>query len=216
MTPFFLLLFIFVVFLSACAPGQVASPSPTGTTSPVPTMTPSNTPVPSATSTATPSPTLRAGPRPSPTITPTRQPSPTPFPTPTLSTASKIRLLVSIFDSQAVGHKLYLHVFVWGGGWVPKSIQIIERSTGLEVGEYELFETTESVCHYDETLHETEAIDLDDPKFPPGFYWLLYEEKYLFQIVVEDSLGTQVIVKRASPDLECLEEIYPLMLLSKN
>jgi len=92
---------------------------------------------------------------------------------------------------------------------VPKSIQIIEWSTGLEVGQYELLETTESVCHPGETLHETVAIDLTDTKFPPGFYGFLYEEKYIIRIIIEDSTGTQVIVEKTSPDLECVEEIYP-------
>lgn len=186
---------VIALFLSACTS---LTPTPTGL--------PSSTPLLMTRTTATE--TAATTPTPSPIITLTDTPSPAVSASPTLTIDQKIRLYASIVDTPSTGAKLYFHVDVSDLGFKAISIRLIERDTGFEAYHYSLVETTESICYHGLILFETDAIDLDDPQLPQGFYLLLYNGFFYYQIEIVSPSGTQEIVVESRLQ-ECIEEVYP-------
>jgi len=90
----------------------------------------------------------------------------------------------------------------------PKSIQILEKRTGLSIGQYGLLDDTqiESLCsnlmkNPNLTFYETVLIDYSD--LPKGCMTLAYQGDYIFRIEIEHSLGEFEIIERTTPDDGC-------------
>jgi len=202
----FVPLLLLAILLAGCVPAQVAPTTSTALLTrppeeslPAPSLTPSPTPRTTPTSTLTDTPEID--------FTPTNFPFPsaTPAPARTPTTGDRILLEYSYFDTR-LESKIYYHVIVKGldAGFVPRSIRIVERSSGQEVGRFELFEPAESVCYLGIDvwkLYETQAIKLSD--LPRGFEGRQWEEEFVFQITVEHLDGRQEVVERFRPDKRC-------------
>jgi len=208
-SPIFIPLILLTILLAGCVPALVVQTTPTALLTqpqeespPAPSLTPSPTLTTTPTSTPTATPEID--------FTPTYYPFPTATPVPprTPTTGDRILLVYSYFDTR-VEYKIYFHVIVIGldAGFVPRSIRIVERSSGQEVGRFELFESGESVCLLGGDawkLYETEAIKLSDlPRAIQTRQW----KEFVFQITVEHLDGRQEVVERFKPDRECYEEV---------
>jgi len=205
--PNFIPLLLLASLLAGCVPALIVQPTPTALlTRPPEESLPAPSPTPSPTLTTTPTSTPTATPEVD--FTPTYFPFPTATPVPprTPTTGDRILLEYSYFDTR-VENKIYFHVIVKGldAGFAPRSIRIVERSSGDEVERFELFEPAESVCYLGIDvwkLYETQAIKMSD--LPRAIHMRQWGEEFVFQIAIEHLDGRQEVVERFSPDNSCV------------